>query len=151
MKYILSVDQSTQGTKGLLFDENGILTERADRPHAQLINDRGWVEHDPVEILKNTLAVCRDVVEKAAVSTKDILAFGISNQRETAVAWNRRTGEPVYPAIVWQCARAAEICERHRGEAEMIRTKTGITLSPYFPASKLAWIMEHVPEARRLA
>ena len=151
MKYILSVDQSTQGTKGLLFDENGILTERADRPHAQLINDRGWVEHDPVEILKNTLAVCRDVVEKAAVSTKDILAFGISNQRETAVALNRSTGEPAYPAIVWQCSRAAEICERHRGEAEMIRTKTGITLSPYFPASKLAWIMEHVPEARRLA
>ena len=100
MKYILSVDQSTQGTKGLLFDENGILTERADRPHAQLINDRGWVEHDPVEILKNTLAVCRDVVEKAAVSTKDILAFGISNQRETAVAWNRRTGEPVYLSLI---------------------------------------------------
>ncbi len=92
MKYILSVDQSTQGTKGLLFDENGILTERADRPHAQLINDRGWVEHDPVEILKNTLAVCRDVVEKAAVSTKDILAFGISNQRENGSSLEPQDG-----------------------------------------------------------
>lgn len=151
MKYILSVDQSTQGTKGLLFDEKGILLKRADRTHEQIVNEKGWVEHNPLEIMKNTLAVCRDVTEQAGIDPADIQAFGISNQRETAMAWDRQTGKPVGNAIVWQCARAAEICERHQSEAEIIRKKTGITLSPYFPASKLAWIMENMPEARRLA
>lgn len=152
-KYILAVDQSTQGTKGLLFDGEGKMTARADRPHRQIINDKGWVEHDPVEIMKNTLGVCRDVVEKAGVDPADIEAFGISNQRETSLAWNKETGEPVYNAVVWQCARAKDICRRHEeaGEAGIVKRKTGLNLSPYFPASKLQWIMENVPEAKRLA
>lgn len=149
-KYILAVDQSTQGTKGMIFDAAGKLIARADRPHRQIINDLGYVEHDPEEIFGNTLAVCGDVIEKAGIPAETIAAMGISNQRETSVAWNRETGKPVMNAIVWQCARAAAICEQHRAEAEKIRQKTGITLSPYFPASKLQWIMENVPEAEKL-
>lgn len=150
-KYILAVDQSTQGTKGLLFDENGYLIARADRPHRQIVNDRGWVSHDLNEILANTRAVCGDVIAKAGVPAEEVAAFGISNQRETTAAWNRETGEPVCPAVVWQCARAAEIAQSHSSEAEMIRRKTGLTLSPYFPAAKMQWILENVPEARGLA
>jgi len=152
-RYILAVDQSTQGTKGLLFDENGILTARADRPHKQIINDRGWVEHDPTEIIENTVAVCGDVLKKAGVDASDIAAVGISNQRETSMMWDKTTGRPIYNAIVWQCARAAEICERPEiaGKAEEIRLKTGLNLSPYFPAAKLCWLMENVPEAKESA
>ncbi len=150
VKYVLAVDQSTQGTKGLLFDENGKLTARRDRSHRQIVNDRGWVEHDPKEILNNTIAVCRDVIEEAGIAPEAICAMGISNQRETALAWNRLTGEPIYNAIVWQCSRAAEICRRHEAESGLIQAKTGLQLSPYFPASKLQWIMENVPKAQVL-
>ena len=146
--YILAVDQSTQGTKGLLFDRDGGLKARADRPHRQIVDSRGYVEHDPSEILRNTLAVCRDVIEKAGADPAEVEAFGISNQRETSVAFDRESGEPLGNAVVWQCARAAEISERHRPEAETIRQKTGLTLSPYFPASKLQWIMENEPKAK---
>ena len=152
-KYILAVDQSTQGTKGLLFNEKGELTARADLPHAQIVNEKGWVEHDLDELFKNTAGVCRKVIEKAGIAPAEIMALGISNQRETSAAWNKVTGRPVCHAIVWQCARAAEICARHEkaGEAESVRQKTGIPLSPYFPAAKLQWIMENVPEAAELA
>jgi len=149
-KFILAVDQSTQGTKGLVFDENGVLIARADRPHRQIIDGNGFVEHDPEEILKNTYAVCRDVVSSAEIEAGEILAMGISNQRETTVAWNRESGKPVCNAIVWQCARAAKVAEKHRDEAEKIRQRTGITLSPYFPASKMQWILENIPEASLL-
>ena len=150
---ILAVDQSTQGTKGLLFDENGVLLARADRAHRQIVNERGWVEHDPVEIIGNTVAVCGDVLAKAGVGGADVAAIGISNQRETSLMWDKATGRPIYNAIVWQCARGTEICERPEiaGRAEEIRTKTGINLSPYFPAAKLCWLMENVPEAKALA
>ena len=149
--YILAVDQSTQGTKGMIFDAEGKLIARADRPHRQIIDEKGYVEHDLKEILANTVAVCGDVIRKSGIAAEAIAAMGISNQRETTGGWNRETGEPVMNAIVWQCARAAGICERHQAEAEEIRQKTGMTLSPYFPASKLQWIMENVPEAGELA
>jgi glycerol kinase len=152
-RYILAVDQSTQGTKGLIFDQKGILAARADRSHRQIINEKGWVEHDPFEIMKNTLAVCKDVIDKAGIDAGQVAAFGISNQRETSLAWDKLSGEPVGNAIVWQCARAAEISHRHEehGQAEEIRQKTGLKLSPYFPAPKLQWIMENIPKARQLA
>ena len=145
-KYILSIDQSTQGTKALLFDDRGALVCRADRPHRQIIDDRGWVEHDPEEILRNAVQVAKDVVEKAGVDKNAIAALGLSNQRETSVCWDRATGRPVYNAIVWQCARGAAICEdlEKRGHGEAVRQKTGIPLSPYFPAAKLSWIMQNV-------
>ena len=149
-KYILAVDQSTQGTKGLIFDAQGKLIARADRPHRQIIDANGYVEHDPMEILDNTYAVCTDVIKKAGIRPDEVRAMGISNQRETTAAWHKTTGKPLMNAIVWQCARAAKVAEKHADEAEMIRLKTGITLSPYFPAAKMQWILENVPEARRL-
>ena len=95
-RYILAVDQSTQGTKGLLFDENGLLTARADCPHRQIVNEKGWVEHDPAEIIENTVAVCGDVLAKAGVNPGDVAAIGISNQRETSMMWDKATGRPIY-------------------------------------------------------
>ena len=145
-RYILSIDQSTQGTKALLFDEKGRLFCRADLPHRQIVDNQGWVEHDPEEIMKNTIQVAKDVVQKAGIDKNDIQALGLSNQRETSLAWDRKSGKAVCNAIVWQCARGTYICERleAQGWAEKIRRKTGIQLSPYFPAAKLAWIMENV-------
>ena len=153
MKYVLSIDQSTQGTKALLFDGAGRLLARADRPHRQIIDSHGWVEHDPEEIWRNTLGVVRDVTEKAGISREKIAVLGISNQRETSLAWDRTTGKPLYNAIVWQCARGAAICEEMEkaGRAEMIRQKTGIPLSPYFPAAKLAWIFRNVAGVKEKA
>ena len=148
-RFILSIDQSTQGTKALLFDERGALICRADRPHRQIINDRGWVEHDPEEIMRNTVQAAKDVVDKAGIDKADIAALGLSNQRETSVAWERATGRPVYNAIVWQCARGAAICDElaRQGCGDAVRKKTGIPISPYFPAAKLAWIMRNIEGA----
>ena len=110
-QFILSIDQSTQGTKAMLFNAAGRLTARADRPHRQYVDERGWVSHDLDEIYANVLAVCRDVVKKAGIDPVQIAAFGISNQRETVAAWDKADGTPVGQAIVWQCARAKEICD----------------------------------------
>ncbi len=145
-KYILSIDQSTQGTKALLFDDKGSLLCRTDKPHRQIINDRGWVEHDLNEIYSNTLQVVKDLVAKSGIDKNEISALGISNQRETSACWSRKTGEPLYNAIVWQCSRGAAICEEleRQGYAETVYRKTGIKLSPYFPAAKLAWIFRNV-------
>ena len=152
MDYILGIDQSTQGTKALLFDGVGELICRADLPHRQIVNEKGWVEHDGEEIYRNTVRVVRDLVDRAGIDKSQIRALGISNQRETAIAFDRATGKQVYNAIVWQCARGAYICDRleREGMAERIRLSTGLKLSPYFSAAKLGWIMEQVPEAVRL-
>lgn len=146
-KYVLSVDQSTQGTKALLFDERGTLLSRADKSHRQIIDEHGWVEHDPEEIWQNTLYVVKTVVKKTGINQNELAVLGISNQRETSVCWDRKTGKPVYNAIVWQCARGAALCEEleKQGCAQMVREKTGIPLSPYFPAAKLGWIFRQVP------
>lgn len=151
--YLLAIDQSTQGTKGILFDAEGRLTARCDRSHEQLIDEKGWVEHNPEEIYSNTIAVVRDVVEKAGIDKNQIAAVGISNQRETAVVWERETAKPVYNAIVWQCARGEEICEeiRKAGYAERVRESTGLPLSPYFSAAKIAWVFRNVDGVEELA
>lgn len=148
-RYVIGIDQSTQGTKAMLFDREGALVLRTDKSHAQYVDERGWVEHDAEEIFENTLTVVRELMEKSGIDRKLVACVGISNQRETAMAWNRRTGKPVYRAIVWQCARGEEICRRLEaaGVAEEVRQRTGLRLSPYFSAAKLAWIMEHVAEA----
>lgn len=148
-KYVLGIDQSTQGTKALLFDEAGQLICRTDLPHRQIIDDKGWVEHDPIEIYQNTVQVVKNLVEKASVDKNDIQVLGISNQRETAVVWDRKTGEPVYNAIVWQCARGAAICDKiaEQGAEEMVRQNTGLQLSPYFSAAKIAWVLQNVEGA----
>ncbi len=152
-KYIISVDQSTQGTKALLFDESGSLLKRTDKAHRQIINEKGWVSHDSAEIYRNTVEVVKCLVEESGIDKEKVVGIGISNQRETSLAWDKVTGEPLGHAIVWQCARAVDICERveQKGEAENIRRKTGINLSPYFPASKIAWILENVEGAKEKA
>lgn len=150
-RYILSIDQSTQGTKAMLFDAAGQLTARADRAHRQYVNEKGWVSHDLEEIYANVLVVCREVAEKAGIDPAQIAAMGISNQRETVAAWDRADGTPVGQAIVWQCARAKEICDTLVSHAEAVREKTGLPLSPYFSASKMAWILQNHPEAAALA
>ena len=146
MKYLLAIDQSTSGTKALLFDEEARLIARSDLPHEQKISENGWVAHDPMEIWENTKGVVRAVVEKAGVNKNEIVGLGISNQRETALVWDRETGLPVYDAIVWQCARGAKICEGLADHAEMIRQRTGLRLSPYFSAAKIAWVLQNAPD-----
>ena len=165
-KYIISIDQSTQGTKALLFDSQGHIVQRADRQHKQIINDMGWVSHDPEEIYQNLLSAVAELLKR--IDRNNVVGVGISNQRETSIAWNRVSGKPYGLAIVWQCARAEKICERiaktrfpDKGNetlisteldtADQIRQRTGLRLSPYFPAAKIAWILENVEGAKDAA
>lgn len=143
MKYILAIDQSTSGTKALLFDEDARLIGRSDLPHKQKISENGWVAHDPMEIWENTKGVARAIIEKTGINKDEVIGISISNQRETALVWNRDTGLPVYDAIVWQCARGAKICEGLSDYAEMVREHTGLRLSPYFSAAKIAWVLQN--------
>lgn len=151
--YIVSIDQSTQGTKAMLFDGEGSLVCRSDLPHRQIVNDRGWVSHDLNEIYQNTIQVFRNLIQKSGVPKGSIRALGISNQRETTALWGRSTGEPLDHAIVWQCGRAEEIGRRilEAGHGDLVKKRTGIPVSGYFPASKMAWLLENVPGAGELA
>ncbi len=152
-QYIISIDQSTQGTKALLFDSAGSLIWRVDQAHRQIIDEKGWVSHDPMEIYQNIIAVTARLLEETQIDRDKVAGVGISNQRETSLAWNRITGEPVGLAVVWQCARAADLCDQvaAAGHGEKIRRKTGMNMSPYFPASKIAWILRNVEGARELS
>lgn len=156
-QYIIGIDQSTQGTKALVFDDQGNMLSRCDRSHQQIINDKGWVEHNPEEIYANTIQVVKDAVEKAGIDKKYIASIGISNQRETALLW-KKNGKPVYNAVVWQCARAEEICRKAAeqkidGEdADLyVREHTGLPISPYFPAGKISWLLQNAEGAQELA
>ncbi len=153
MSYVLSVDQSTQGTKALLFDPSGKLICRRDVAHEQKINSKGWVSHDPEEIYRNTVESVRQVLEAAGIDAGAVAALGISNQRETSVCWEKETGRPIADAIVWQCGRAKELCKRveDAGWSEAVRSATGIPISPFFPASKFAWLVENTPGAAEKA
>ncbi len=150
--YILSIDQSTAGTKAILFTAEGELVSRTDIPHRQITNEKGWVEHDPAEIYQNTVKACKRVVEESKLDKALIKAVAISNQRETAVCWNKETGEPVYNALVWQCGRAMDITQEMEkaGKAELVRRVTGLNLSPFFSAPKFTWIVRNVPAAKEL-
>lgn len=152
-KYILAMDQSTSGTKGVLFDPRGKLVGRHNEAHRQYYPRPGWVEHDAEEILHNTIRAVSGVLADTGVSPDDVIALAISNQRETALVWDKTTGRPLCHAVVWQCNRGDEICEqlKAKGYAEIIREKTGLVLSPYFSAAKIAWILEHVEGARQMA
>ena len=143
-EYVLGIDQSTQGTKALLFDEEGRLLARTDLPHRQMIDEKGWVEHDPEEIYENTIKTVRNLIRQTGIEKGQIRTVGISNQRETALVWDKETGNPIYPAIVWQCARGAKICQRveEQGYGALVRERTGLKLSPYFSAAKIAWVLE---------
>ena len=141
--YIIAIDQSTSATKALLFDHAGDVAGMAIREHEQKISPHGWVSHDPEAIYCNTIAVVREVIEKTGVPKTAIAAVGISNQRETALLWDRASRKPLADAVVWQCSRGAEICAAlsdHRGN---IRRRTGLPLSPYFSAAKIAWLLKN--------
>lgn len=153
MSYVLSIDQSTQGTKALLFDAAGALICRRDVAHEQIISADGWVSHDPEEIYRCTVEAVRQVIAAAGIAGDEIAALGISNQRETSVCWEKATGKPVCNAIVWQCGRAKQLCQRvmEAGWSEQVQEATGIPISPFFPASKFAWMVENTPGAREKA
>lgn len=154
-KLVLAIDQSTQGTKAVLFDALGAVVGKVSRLHDQLVSEAGWVSHDAEQIMTNVLAVARDVCKHANVRQGEVCAVGISNQRETCVAWDREVREPLAPAIVWQCGRAQKLCsELAQNDPHMtsrIRKLSGLELSPYFSAAKMAWLLRNVPEVRKAA
>ncbi len=143
MNYILSIDQSTQSTKALLFDQKGNIVKRIDKKHKQIINELGYVSHDPMEIYRNTIEAVKDLIDTSNIDGNKIKALGISNQRETTVMW-AANGEPLADAVVWQCSRASEIVKQYEVYKEEIYNITGLVLSPYFPASKMRWLIENV-------
>jgi glycerol kinase len=153
MGYILSLDQGTTSSRAILFDEGGAIVAVAQQEFAQIYPQSGWVEHDPTEILTSQMSCAVQALVRAGVETREVAALGITNQRETVVVWERATGRPIYNAIVWQDRRGAEHCERLIGEGAepMVSAKTGLVLDPYFSATKIAWILDHVAGARAQA
>lgn len=150
-RYILAIDQSTSGTKALIFDKFGDLIARSDLPHEQIISKDGWVEHNPLQIYDNILWVVKAVVGQAGINKNLIAGVGISNQRETAMIWDRFTAKPMFNAVVWQCARGEEICNEieKSGYGELIKRNTGLKLSPYFSAAKISWILKNVDSVKK--
>lgn len=150
-KYILAIDQSTSGTKALIVDRNGNVVARSSAEHKQWYPAPGWVEHDPLEIYNNVIKCALEVLAKAGISAGSLAALTVTNQRETAVMWDRESGSPVYNAIVWQCQRTAEKCAgiKAAGHEKLVREKTGLMLDPYFSAAKWGWILEHADGASK--
>jgi glycerol kinase len=150
---ILSLDQGTTGSTASLMDGKGLVSGRADLDFRQYFPEPGWVEHKPDDIWKSLVEPVQSVIKKTRVKPGSISAIGITNQRETVVIWDRKTGRPVYNAIVWQDRRTTEVCERLKSEGveAMLREKTGLVIDPYFSATKLAWILDHVSGARSRA
>ena len=153
MAYIMSLDQGTTSSRCILFDRSGQICASAQREFRQIFPQPGWVEHDPMEIWRTTLEVAKNAMEKLGVEADQITAIGITNQRETTVLWDKRTGMPVYNAIVWQCRRTADMIDRlvAQGHSDTIRQKTGLVPDAYFSGSKIRWILDHVPGAREKA
>src|SRR6202046_3124083 len=153
MPYILSLDQGTTSSRAILFDQQGNNVVQAQHEFEQRFPNAGWVEHDPYDILTSQLTVAVEVLTRARVRPRDIVALGITNQRETTIVWDRETGKPVYNAIVWQDRRTAERCHQMKtdGTEETVRQKTGLLIDPYFSSSKIAWILENVDGAREKA
>ncbi|HTL58896.1 MAG TPA: glycerol kinase GlpK [Candidatus Limnocylindrales bacterium] len=150
MSFILALDQGTTSSRAIIFDHSGSIRAVAQKEFQQIFPQAGWVEHEPREIWRSQLEVAKAVLEKAGLSARDIAALGITNQRETTVIWDRKTGEPIHNAIVWQDRRTASFCDelRRAGHAELIAAKTGLVIDAYFSGSKLRWLLDHVPGAR---
>ena len=152
-KYILSLDQGTTSSRAILFDKEQNIVAMSQREFAQIYPKDGWVEHDPMEIYSSQYAVMMEVIAKSGISPKDIAAIGITNQRETTVMWDKNTGRPVYNAIVWQCRRTADICDRLKAEgwADYIKDNTGLVVDAYFSGTKIKWILDNVDGVREKA
>ncbi|WKB51414.1 glycerol kinase GlpK [Eleftheria terrae] len=153
MTYLLALDQGTSSSRSIVFDADGNIVAMAQREFRQIFPQPGWVEHDPREIWSSQLATAREVLTKAGLHADEMAALGITNQRETTLLWNRKTGEPIYNAIVWQDRRAEPDCTRLRADGlePLVRERTGLVIDAYFSATKIRWILEHVPGARAAA
>jgi glycerol kinase len=153
MPYILALDQGTTSSRAILFDEAGAIAATAQHEFEQFYPQAGWVEHDPMEILTSQLACAVEALGRAGARPRDVAAIGIANQRETVIVWERATGKPIHPAIVWQDRRTAAQCSIlvEIGVEESVSAKTGLVLDPYFSATKVAWILDHVEGARTRA
>ncbi|MBR7116194.1 MAG: glycerol kinase GlpK [Clostridia bacterium] len=152
-KYIMALDQGTTSSRCILFEKNGKLVSSAQKEFAQIFPKEGWVEHDPMTIWSTQIAVATEALLKIGGSWDEVYGIGITNQRETVVVWDRETGAPVYNAIVWQCRRTAEYCRKlaDEGYSELIKSKTGLLIDPYFSATKLKWILDNVDGVRERA
>jgi len=153
MRYVLALDQGTTGSAALVFDENGAVVASADREIAQAYPQPGWVEHDAEEIFATTVAVGRDALDRASVQAHDVAAIGITNQRETTVVWERVSGTPIHPAVVWQSRASAEICDKLKADGfePLFRERTGLLIDAYFSGTKIRWMLDRVPGAQHRA
>ncbi len=153
MKYVLALDQGTTSSRAIVFNQHGAILAVAQKEFRQHFPQPGWVEHDPREIWSTQAGVAQEALARARLKPADVSAIGITNQRETTVVWDRRTGEPIAPAIVWQDRRTASICDqlRARGLDQSIRERTGLVVDAYFSGTKLQWLLDHVPGARARA
>jgi len=149
-KYVAAIDQGTTSTRCILFDHDGQAVSMAQKEHRQIYPKPGWVEHDPLEIWENTQEVVLSALQKAGLTSTDLVAVGITNQRETTIVWNRKTGKPYYNAIVWQDLRTDVICNElaKQGGQDRFRNRVGLPLATYFSGPKIRWILENVPEAK---
>ncbi|HZY54510.1 MAG TPA: FGGY family carbohydrate kinase, partial [Reyranella sp.] len=145
-KHILAIDQGTTSTRAIVFDSTGQPVASAQKELPQIFPKPGWVEHDPEEIWRATVEVCRGALANARLAARDIAGIGITNQRETTVVWDRATGKPVHNAIVWQDRRTSDMCAelKRAGHEKTFSQKTGLLLDPYFAGTKIAWILQHV-------
>lgn len=152
-KFIIALDQGTTSSRSVLFDEKGTIKGIAQQEFRQIFPQSGWVEHDPKEILSSQLGTLYRLIEEQRIDLSSVAAIGITNQRETAIVWDRQTGEPVYNAIVWQDKRTAPICEelKSRGLESYVRENTGLVIDSYFSGTKVKWILDNVPGAREKA
>jgi glycerol kinase len=150
MQAILALDQGTTSSRAILFDHGGRILKVAQKEFRQIYPKAGWVEHDPQEIWESQRGVAGEAMKAAGFSAKDIAAIGITNQRETTVVWDRKTGQPIYNAIVWQDRRTAEFCDqlKSQGHEQLVQQKTGLVIDAYFSGSKVRWILDNVPGAR---
>ena len=149
-KYIVALDQGTTSSRAIVFDHDANIVATSQREFAQIYPNPSWVEHDPMEIWSSQSSTLIEALARAGISSKDVAAIGIANQRETTVLWNKHTGKPIYNAIVWQCRRSSDICEQLKTQniEKEIKDKTGLVLDPYFSASKIKWLLDNVPNAR---
>ena len=151
--FLLAIDQGTTNSRAIIFDREGHLISQHEAPLNQSFPHDGWVEQDPLEMFQLSILCCQEALKKAKLTANDIAAIGISNQRETTILWDKKSGEPIYPAIVWQDRRTSEYCQQLATSAlnRRISQKTGLLLDPYFSATKIAWLLEQVPQCRERA
>ncbi|RJP34208.1 MAG: glycerol kinase [Candidatus Omnitrophota bacterium] len=153
MSVLLALDQGTTSSRAIVYDASGVALTTAQKEFEQIYPEAGWVEHDPREIWSSQIQVAHRALHQAGLKARDVAAIGITNQRETTLLWDRRTGEPVHNAIVWQDRRTASFCDdcKNKGCADWIQQKTGLVIDAYFSGSKLRWLLDHVPGARERA